>query len=273
MNCYGDLVQLKADLGITATTDDTRLLAILVSASRVIDNLCGRTFYVETATKYFDAQNPLFVDDLLSVTTLKTDEDNDGTYENTLTENTDFYLYPLNRYPKTRVKITPSGSYGSFGYFMKGCEIIGLWGYGSGISATPYTTSGDSVQDASGISDTITTITVTDADNFSPGQTILIQSEQCYISAYDTTANTLTVIRAVNGTTGATHAKDTAIYIYDYPKDVEQACLMIAEALFETRGKAGMKSERLGDYSYTMGDDEIPPVAKGLLVAYRKLRV
>lgn len=273
MNCYADLVQLKADLGITATTDDTRLLAILVSASRAIDTLCDRTFYVETATKYFDAERPLFIDDLLLVTTLKTDEDNDGTYENTLTENTDFYLYPLNRYPKTRAKIVPSGSYGIFGYFMKGCEIIGSWGYGDGISATPYTTSGDSVQDAGGISATVATITVTDADNFSPGQTILIESEQCYISAYDTDVETLAVTRAVNGTTGATHAKDTTIYIYDYPKDVEQACLIIAGALFETRGKSGMKSEKLGDYSYTVADSEIPPVAKGLLVAYRRLRV
>lgn len=269
MNCYADLVQIKDDLGITGTDDDTRLLAILNASSRVIDRFCDRTFYAETATKYFDGQVPLFMDDLLSVTTLKTDEDGDATFENTLAT-TDYHLYPLNEFPKTIIKLSIDSDYGSFGILKKGCEIEGLWGYGDGISATPYSSSGDTTGD--NLSDTATSCDVTDADNFSPGQTILLSSEQCYISAYDTSADTITLVRGINGTTAAGHNAGTGIYIYDYPADIEQACLSLAEKLFVTRGK-GFKSERLGDYSYTMAESSIPEPERTLLLPFRRLKV
>jgi len=68
------------------------------------------------------------------VTTLKTDEDGDGTFENTLTENTDFILYPLNDTPKTRIKLGAQPNYGGFAPGIpRGVQIIGSWGYGSTI--------------------------------------------------------------------------------------------------------------------------------------------
>ena len=273
MNLYSNLAAIKDSLGITATTHDTRLLAILESASRVIDKYCDRHFYVKSETKYFDGRTPLPIKDLLSIDTdgLTTDSDGDATFENTFAT-TDYILYPLNIFPKTLIELSADSDYGNFGYSKKGCSIAGLWGYGDGISATPYTNSGDEVEDTGGISDTATSITVTDADNFSPGQTILIESEQCYISAFNTTTNILTVTRAVNGTTGATHAKDTDIYIYDYPADIEQVCLSLAEKIFVTRGK-GFKSERLGDYSYTKEDGSISEPEMTLLSKFRRLKV
>lgn len=279
MNLYNDLTAVKADLGITATTDDARLLTMLKAASRAIDNICKRHFYTISETRFFDGAVPLWIDDLLSINTsgLTTDEDGNATFENTFAT-TDYILYPLNEYPKIKIELSPDSDYGSFGYPQKGCSIAGLWGYGDGISVTPYTTSGDSVQDTGGISATATSITVTDADNFSAGQNIVIPessaSEQCYVSAINSSTNILTVIRAINGTTGATHAKDKTIYIYDYPADIEQVCLEIACRLFAIRGKA-FQSERLGDYAYTLTltENELSPNEKALLQPYKKMRI
>ena len=149
MNSYGDLTTLKneAYLNITTTdaTRDTRLLRQLEAASRMIDKYTRRFFYTYEDTWYYDGWgNTAWFDDILSITTLKTDEDGDTTFENTLTEDTDFYLYPVQGFPKTHTKIAPNGSYGSFANGMKkGVELDGVFGYGDGYSATPYIDSGD----------------------------------------------------------------------------------------------------------------------------------
>lgn len=94
---YTSLGDLKARLQITDTTDDIMLGAVIEAASRAIDDITGRRFYASTETRYFTAVSSLrcYVDDLLSITTLKTDDDNDGTLENTW-ESTDYILMPVN---------------------------------------------------------------------------------------------------------------------------------------------------------------------------------
>lgn len=272
MNLYNDLVTIKADLGITGTTDDSRLLAYLEGASRVIDRFCNGHFYIKSETQYYDGIVPLQINDLLSIDTngLTTDEDGDATFENTFAT-TDYILYPLNTFPKTKIELSADSDYGNFGYPKKGCSIAGKWGYGDGISATPYTDSGDSTGD--NLSDTATTCDVTDADTFSPGQTILLSSEQCYISGYDTTNDTITIVRGVNGTTAVGHNAGTGIYIYDYPADIEQACLALAETAYDTRKTHGYKSERLGDYSYTLAESSIPNPIRSSLFPFKRLNI
>lgn len=271
MNLYSNLVAIKDSLAISGTDDDTRLLALLESASRIIDNETKRHFYVEAETRYFDGAVPLRVDDLLSIDTLglSTDDDGDATFENTFAT-TDYILYPMNIYPKTKIELSVDSDYRSFGHRVRGCEIAGLWGYGDGVSAAPYSSSGDTTGD--NLSDTATSCDVTDADNFSPGQTILLSSEQCYISGYDTTGNTITLVRGINGTTAVGHNAGTGIYIWEYPADIEQTCLSLAEKLFVTRGK-GFQSETLGDYSYTMAKSSIPEPEKTVLMPFVSLRV
>lgn len=269
MNLYSNLVAIKDSLGILATTHNDRLLALLEVASRTIDRYCDRHFFVKSETRYFDGSKaPLQINDLLSIDTLTTDEDGDATFENTFAT-TDYILYPLNTFPKTKIELSVDSDYGGFGHRKKGCSIAGKWGYGDGVSAMPYSSSGDLTGD--NLSDVATSCDVTDADNFSPGQTILLSSEQCYISAYDTTGDTLTLIRGVNGTTAVGHNAGTGIYIYDYPADIEQTCLSLAEKIFTTRGK-GFQSERLGDYSYTMAKSSIPEPEKTLLTQYRRMK-
>ena len=273
MNSYSDLSMLKSAsyLNIASVTDyDGPLLNLLIQASRLLDKWCGRFFFVRDDTRYYDGAGlKLFLpDDLLSITTLKTDEDGDGTYENTLAT-TDYFLYPLNEYPKIRIEINPNGNYGSFASgIQKGVQIVGSFGYGE--SATPYYDSGDSVQDSGGITATQTTITVASGARFAIGQTIKIELEQCYINSIST--NTLTIKRGVNGTSGATHDKDKPIYIYEYPMPISQACLITTMRAFKRKDSSYQDivgSPETGQIITSKGID--PDVAE-TIKQYRKLR-
>jgi hypothetical protein len=133
-NGYCTLAELKARLAITDSVDDGVLKAVVEAASRAIDNWTDRVFYATTATRYFTAEDGdlLFVDDLLTVTTLKTISQNSAgarTYGDTWAT-VDYDLEPFNSTPKTRIRINPGGRY-AFPTEAKGVEIVGSWGYAS----------------------------------------------------------------------------------------------------------------------------------------------
>ncbi len=280
--CYSSIADLKGILGISSTTDDTVMRKILEASSRSIDNYCNRTFVTQSATKYFDGAYILHIPDLLSITTLKTDEDGDGTFENTFqvaTAPVDYLLYgtgledSLNTFPKTKIMINPEGDYGSFANGVKkGVEIAGVWGYGDGISATPYVADTTITEDLTAGE---AAIDVTAVTNLSAGNTILIGSTQYYI--YSISSLTLTTEPGVNGTTEATHSSGATISIYQYPADIRQACIDLATALYEMRNKnKGLQSERIGDYTWTLagtslGKSMVESILENIK-GYRKMR-
>ena len=270
---YATIADLKGVLGITSTTDDTIMRKMLEASSRAIDNYCNRSFYTQTATKYFDGAKTLWLPDLLSITTLKTDEDGDGTFENTLAT-TDYINYgtgledSLNTFPKTRIEISEDSDYGSFALgIKKGVEIVGLWGYGDGISATPYVSDTTITEDLTAGE---AAIDVTSVTNLSAGNTILIGSEQYYI--YSISTLTLTVEPNVNGTTQATHSSGATIYIYQYPADIRQACIDLGVAFYQNRSKQGLQSERLGDYGYSLNKDMVNGILESGIRSYKRMR-
>lgn len=281
--CYATIADLKGVLGITSTTDDTMMRKELEAASRSIDQYTNRNFYTQTATKYLDGATVLWVPDLLTVTTLKTDEDGDGTYENTY-DNTfatgDYIPYGvglddvLNTYPKIRIEINPNGDYSGFASGVKkGVQIIGVWGYGDGISATPYVTDTTITEDLTAGE---AAIDVTSVTNLSAGANILIGTEQYYI--YSISTLTLTVEPTVNGTTAATHSSGATISIYQYPADIRQACINLASAFYQNRAKQGLQTERIGDYSYTvmgtsLGKGAIESILDDNIRSYKRMRV
>jgi hypothetical protein len=100
---YATLAELRSRVGITDatnTTEDTKLTEALAAASRGIETMAGRQFNLATSatarlfypTGYCETK----VYDIASVTNLaiKTDLDNDGTFENTWAS-TDYQLEPL----------------------------------------------------------------------------------------------------------------------------------------------------------------------------------
>lgn len=136
-NGYCTLAEVKSALRITDSTDDTLLEKSIEGASRRIDGYTGRFFYQDTATIQLYARDIYGLqlqNDLVSVTTLKTDDDGDGTFETTWTANTDYQLQPLNATLQTRpynrviavggktfpIMVLPE---------LPGVEINGVWGW------------------------------------------------------------------------------------------------------------------------------------------------
>ena len=276
-NPYADLTALKSAgaLNITGTTYDSRLLDVLEAVSRLIDQYCNRHFYVLVATKKFDGDGgtELKVQDLISVTSLKTDDNKDRSFETTWAA-TDYLLYPSNAEPTkdwgrpyTRVVVdTEAGNEDAFTIGMQTVQVEGKWGYREVTED-----SGADINEGAQYSATDTTLTVTDGSKFAVGQTVLIDSEQLYITAIST--NDLTVTRGVNGTTGAVHADGTDILVYRYPGPVVEACLIQAARLWK-RKDSGFDF-RLGPSQATGGDAfrGLDPDVRQLLSAYRKLPV
>lgn len=135
-NGYCTLDELKARLDLLDTANDAVLEQTIEAASRTVDMLCSRHFYASTETRYYTPEfwDELRMDDLVSVTTLKTDEDADGVYETTWGA-TDFVLDPPNAAsdgrPYTRVAITPAGAHAFPMYQRRGVQITGSFGWPS----------------------------------------------------------------------------------------------------------------------------------------------
>jgi len=241
MNAYADLTTIKSSsyLNLEGTDDDVYLRKLLEDAARVEDNECRRHFYCYEGAKYMDGAegNLYFPDDVLSISSLKTDPDADYDYDNTLTENTDYILKPLNGYPKLFAEPGYSPSYNFVPGIPRGIEITGVFGYGDGVSATPYSASG-ATNNGAIESTTATTFTASDGTLLAIGQTVRIDDEQMYITGIST--NTITVKRGVNGTTAATHEDAQAIYIYEYPMPIAEACLITAMRVWKRKDSAFM---------------------------------
>lgn len=100
-NGYTTLTAMKTFLSISDNSDDTLLESLIESASRSIDKIANRRFYLDAnaSARQYRAYNEVlvFVDDIGSTTNLVValDEDGDGTFETPLTLNTDYLLDPL----------------------------------------------------------------------------------------------------------------------------------------------------------------------------------
>lgn len=140
-NGYLTLAEFKAYKDITSsdTTDDTVIENLIEGASRFIDAMTGKFFYSNTGTRYYSPKDAetIFVDDLASISSLKTDDNLDGTFENTWNTGQstgDFWLMPLNAsensIPYSWIEVNPEGDY-TFTKGRKTVQIIGTWGYSS----------------------------------------------------------------------------------------------------------------------------------------------
>src|SRR6478609_5410718 len=120
-------------MGITTNAYDSDISASITGASRALDNLCQRRFYVDSGTavaRYYSAANPWHLDigDVSATTSLVvTSRDDGGNIDtadsnvHTWTLNTDFFLAPLNAqansqaggevWPWTRLEVNKAGSF------------------------------------------------------------------------------------------------------------------------------------------------------------------
>ncbi len=135
-NSYCTLAELKGSLGISDTTDDAELEAVISAASREIDTHLGRRFYQSAAgtVRYYTATNSgvLLIDDCAALTAVATDPDGDRTYEDTWTA-TDYDLLPPNAAaddePYTTLVTAWEGDYSMPVGVRSGVKLTGTWGW------------------------------------------------------------------------------------------------------------------------------------------------
>lgn len=101
VNGYATLTQIKNYMSISDNTDNDLLEDLIESASRSIDRIANRRFYLDAAAsaRLYRAYSDIFVyvDDIGTTSSLvvATDENGNGTYSKTLTLNQDYILDPL----------------------------------------------------------------------------------------------------------------------------------------------------------------------------------
>ena len=144
-NGYATLAQAKTFLSIIDSVDDTLLESLIESASRSIDRIANRRFYIDAAAsaRKYRASSPvfLFTDDISGTTGLivKIDEDGDGIFETTLTLNSDYVMDPLTAPSLNRpfTQITIVSNINTFPIFpglfsnglRPGIEVTAKWGW------------------------------------------------------------------------------------------------------------------------------------------------
>jgi hypothetical protein len=100
-NGYATLTEIKNYMSISDSTDNDLLENLVESASRSIDRIANRRFYLDAtaSARLYRAYSNIFVyvDDIGTTSNLvvAVDENGNGTYSKTLTLNTDYILDPL----------------------------------------------------------------------------------------------------------------------------------------------------------------------------------
>jgi len=148
---YTSLSTAKTRQGIGDTADDQTIETVITTVSRMIDEYCGRRFYAVTETRLYSAPMPpypfytvagptfftaprptrMLVDDLLSVSSLVTDEDASRAYA-TVWAATDYDLFPpnapLDGHPYWEIRCSPLGNF-RFPYTALGIKVTGSFGF------------------------------------------------------------------------------------------------------------------------------------------------
>ena len=310
--CYTTVAAVKADVGLAGPDLDSLILRNIKAATEHIENILGRRFIPQTATKLYRWPSPngyggytlrLPDDDLLAISTGGLTTKAQDTTPTTIAA-TDFFLEPVNDPPYTRIEIdlSSSAAFEPGDTPQRSISVLGRWAYCEDTVAAGALAEADDgsetaldVSDSSliDVGDTIligteamfvsgkslasttatnsaaltatmnnTTIAVDLGTKVKVGEVITIDSERMLVEsisannlavkrAYDGSTlashlitqtiyapRTLTVVRAVNGTTAAAHNDGTAISKYAPPGDIEEYCR--ARAIFHHEaGKAG----------------------------------
>jgi len=137
---YCDLGSVKGRLNITNTIDDVKLNQMINSVSRTIDAITQRRFHASTETRVYQTQDAYMVDvdDLLSVTTLKTGFNSSSDYDDTWAA-TDYVLAPVNGpldgWPYFEIRVHPYGTmlFPQTEYTPQSIQVVGSFGFSATV--------------------------------------------------------------------------------------------------------------------------------------------
>lgn len=236
------LHHLRQRLGLAAadTTEDLKLLRLLQTASAQIERLSGRRFSPRLATlehdvNVFQASELLLRDDLLALASVT---NGDG---QTIDPAQILTIPDMGGDTPTAVlRLTGGAAFVWQETPLRAVRVRGVWGWHDRWSRA-WRDSGDSVQN-NPLSSGATSVSVSDSDGvdgegelprFQAGQMLQIEDEYLRVTGVNTTTNTLTVLRGVNGTTAAAHDQHSAIAIYQAPLDVQSLVVRWAAWLYK----------------------------------------
>lgn len=249
-NVYGFVTDLQNDASSSVSANAAAHLRNLIAATAEVDDRTLRSFAARLVTQVFDVPAPNRANnfgtrlwlpfDIASITTLKEKTAEPLTFGTTLTENTNFIAYREDGDANKTMVYLDRLDGGSWPSGPGTLQFIGYRGYSYEVEDT-----GQTVQNASEISASDTSLLVTSSAGLCAGQMLKIDSEQCYISAIPD-ATHATIERAQNGTVAATHANGTAIYRRRYPREIETATVIRAMDLFQGK-RTGFQGAQGGE--------------------------
>jgi len=266
---YCDRTQLRSYLGLAAgaTSDDALLDDLIGRVSRFMDRFTGRWFYELSQTRQYDYQDSprrLYLDaDLLSCTKLTVDGEDIA--------NDSYVLYPLNQSAKQWMET----KYGTGDIFtwsdtpQAAIAVAGLWGWHDDY-AQAWKASGDTVQNATQISASGTTLTVSSGSNFAVRQMLKIETEQVLVTAIS--GVNLTITRGLNGTSAATHANGKSISIWQPPTDIQHIAVRLA-AWFYRQKDAPFTRTATPSLGVVIEPSILPPDILEQLKRFRRVRI
>lgn len=201
-NLYITLTDFKTQLvNPTDTADDSYIEQCLEEASRSIDDMTGRFFYPQVDTLYFDTpvddRVRFWYDDLLEPLTVTNGSEG-------ALSSSDYYTIPYNRTPYIALALTPGTGIAwqsdSDNITTKAIQLAGIWGFRQNYARDGW----HAMTTLSGAEDADTTaIGVAEDTGFAAGDIIRVDNELMKVTVVGTLS--LTVERAWNGSTGATH--------------------------------------------------------------------
>ena len=213
-NFYISRERFKSATSISGTQFNDAVDRVIEASSRDIDRWTRRFFIPKTQTRlYHYPQNRpgratvIWVDqDLLSITTLQTKAQNATP---TTISSSDYFLEPANpepdgnsRYNRVEIDESTTAAFEAGDTPQRSISVAGSWGW-SGVTQTA-----GSVDDSGGISDSDTALIISDASKVGVGETLLIDSEQIFVSDRDFAAKG-SVLLNMGGDLGAVNSTTT----------------------------------------------------------------
>jgi hypothetical protein len=255
---YVTLTQLKrqwdSENANNATLSNPVMMEYARTATSKVERITGNEFMPRIETLYFDAKNSedsgwhidtkrntMSVPPILELTTTVL---GDGT---SLTTDTDVRLSPRGSEPAFELAIYYPSTALWTDYTddpIDAIAITGVWGWRDRHSVEGWQLSGDAVK-TDALTTSSTTVKITDANGtnwigdtprFDLGQLIKIDDEYMAVVSTDTSTNELTVIRAIRGSTAATHEIGAAISVFVPQPEIIRATQLIAFFDYARRG-------------------------------------
>lgn len=235
---YITLEAVKRDfISVTGSTQDERIKDLIRDVSKWLEGECRTWWMPVTATREFDHPGDtsrLNLDQWLLSITESTFTTKNGAQEVTSSE---YYLQQVlneatyNEKPYNVIVLRPESDVPALLYTgtrKKANSVPGQWGYCDDTAATGATVLNATKLSAGGLSLTVLT------GKLETGQMLLIGTEQIFVSSISTSSpnDTVTIIRAQNGTTDADHLNGVSISRYTPPNDLEAACGMTVARMY-----------------------------------------